>query len=360
MAAKTNSKSGGKRNPARAARPVASWRTDRGRRLLTIENAHFLVELWPGKGGAVTRYVHRPTGLDALWHNAQGQPPRLHGLDQPAGPGTDLFDTMDGSWYVSLPNGFFPADYFGAPLGTHGELRCVPWAVTEVRAAGESLTVTLIGKSVRTPLVYRRALTARTGSARLSWSETVENRAGEPLPIAWLHHPAFGGPLVDGARLVAPARSVSVNPTNTPASLQLKAGYKGRWPRVPERTGGRVRDCSVVPPDGTGSDHSVQLSDFSEGWGCVWNEGLGLGFAMEWDLAMFPHAWSWVHCGGGKARYPMWGQGHLVTLQPSTSPPAPFAELRRRGELRVVPAGGSVTAEMSTGFVARAEAPWPA
>ncbi len=267
-----------------------------------MENELYRVEIWPELGGAIVGYIHKPTGLDVIWHRPLGHPPRRDALTQPMAAGSDLFDVMDGSWYVSLPNGFFAGDYFGAPLGTHGEIRCVPWIVESIRATGKTLRVTLVGTSVRTPLVYRRELTVTAGSARLHWRETVSNRSSRPLPVAWLHHPAFSGPLLNGARLVAPARTVSVNPTNRPAGLQLRAGYKGRWPRVPERKGRRIRDCSAAPVAGSGLDHSVQLGDFSAGRGCLWNDKLQLGFAMQWDLAMFPYAWSWAHAGGGVPR----------------------------------------------------------
>jgi hypothetical protein len=293
-----------------------------------------------------------------MWRNAYGQPPRRHVIDQPVGGGSDLFDVMDGSWYVSLPNGFFPGDYFGAPLGTHGELRCVPWTVESIQSTTKSLKVAFVGVSVRTPVIYRRELTVRAASGHLHWRETVSNRSGAPLPVAWLHHPVFSGPLLDGARLVTPARTIRVIRTNKPSLMQLKHGYQGRWPLAPRRAGGRPRDCSQAPVAGTGLDHSVELSDFTAGRGCLWNEKLKLGFAMQWDLAMFPFAWSWAHADGAAPRYPMWGEGHLMTLQPSTSPPGRFPDLLKRRQLRVVPAKGSVTAEMLTGFVAQPEGPW--
>jgi hypothetical protein len=79
---------------------------------------------------------------------------------------------------------------------------------------------------------------------------------------------------------------------------------------------------------------------------------------MEWDLEMFPWAWSW-NCAGGHSQYPLWGEGHIITLQPSTSPVGRFPDLLRQpGALRTVPAKGSVSTEMATGFVTRGEGPW--
>jgi hypothetical protein len=191
----------------------------------------------------------------------------------------------------------------------------------------------------------------------LHWRETVENRAATPLPIAWLHHPTFGGALLDGAELVAPARTVRVFKADDPESIQLQAGYRGRWPRVPEREGGGVRDCSVVPAAGSGKDHSVQLTDFEAGWGCIWNDRRQLGFAMEWDLDKFPYAWSWAS-SGGIPYYPLWGEGHIITLQPSTSPVGRFQDLVEAGEVLQVPAQGKVSTVLKTGFVNRARGPW--
>ncbi len=345
------------RKTGRFTKPVARWRATPERRLLVIENSLFRVEIWPEMGGAITSYVHKADDLDIIWRNPYGQPPRSRLLDQPTAAGSDLYDVMDGSWYVSIPNGFFAGDYFGAPLGTHGELRCVPWRVESIQRTASELKVTLRGPSVRTPLVYVRELTIRADSALMDWRETVQNRSAEPLPVAWLQHPTFGGPLLEGARLVVPARKVHVFNADNPAALQLQAGYSGTWPFVPERVGGKLRDCSIVPPAHSGSDHSIQMSELSAGWGCVWNEKRRLGFSLQWDLDVYPYAWSWAH-GGGHNRYPLWGEGHIITIQPSTSRVGRFPDLLAAGDLRVIPAKGEVTATMRTGFVSTSEGPW--
>lgn len=351
----------GRQRPAagQTTKPVVRWVTEGGRRLLVLQNALCRVALWPEMGGAVTSYVDLASGIDIIWRNPYGQPPRTRVLDQPLAAGSDLYDVMDGSWYVSLPTGFFPTDYFGAPIGTHGELRALPWTVELVRQSKDGLIVTLVGRSVRTPLVYRRTLALGRNDPLMHWTETVENRSAAALPVAWLQHPTFGGPLLDGARLLTPARTVRVFQADNPEAWQLQAGYAGSWPFVPEREGGAMRDCSLVPPAGCGKDHSVQLTDFAAAWGCVWNERRRLGFALEWELAKFPYAWSW-NSAGGVTRYPLWGEGHIITLQPSTSPVGRFADLVKSGELLTVPAHGAVSTTMTTGFVSSPQGPWAA
>lgn len=321
-----------------------------------LENAAVQVEIWPAKGGAITRYVDRASELDVIWRNPYGHPSRLHPLDQPVAGGSDLYDVMDGSWYVSLPNGFYAGSYLGAPLGTHGELRSLPWEVVELQHTETEARVTLRGQSVRTPLCYHRTLTLKKDDARLFWREGVENRAAFSLPVAWLQHPTLGGPLLEGARLLVPARTVRVAMADDPTSLQLESGYEGAWPWVPERTGGGRRDCSVVSPADSGLDHSVQLTDLREGWGCVWNEERNLGFAMEWDLDLFPYAWSW-NSAGGIAQYPLWGEGHIITLQPSTSPVGRFEDLVATGEVMTLPPGETISTDMTTGFFTRETEP---
>ncbi len=189
--------------PAGPQRP-SGWEADRtswrrgspkaAAALLVLQNAFCRVALWPEMGGAITSYVDRDTGVDIIWRNPYGQPARTRVVDQPMARGSDLYDVMDGSWYVSLPAGFFPGDYFGAPIGTHGELRALPWAVESIERTETGLAVTLVGKSVRTPLVYRRTLTLGRNDPLMRWTETVENRSRSPLPVAWLQHPTFGGP----------------------------------------------------------------------------------------------------------------------------------------------------------------------
>lgn len=334
------------------AEPVATWSGDGAARRLVLRNGLFEVEIWPEKGGAITRYEHRATGIDVIWRNPYGHPPRLRPLDQPMAGGSDLYDVMDGSWYVSLPNGFFAGSYFGAPLGTHGELRSLPWEVVGLEVETDAVRVHLVGRSVRTPLAYHRKLTVRRDDPRMHWEERIHNRSSLRLPVAWLQHPTFGGPLVDGARLLVPAETVRVFAADDPDALQLESGYSGAWPWVPERADGTLRDCSVVPAAGSGGDHSVQLTHLSEGWGCVWNEARNLGFALEWDAERFPYAWSW-NSAGGIPTYPLWGEGHILTLQPSTSPVGRFDDLVAGNEVLFVDGGESIATTLTTAFVSR-------
>jgi hypothetical protein len=104
-----------------------------------------------------------------------------------------------------------------------------------------------------------------------------------------------------------------------------------------------------VPDEGSDSEHVVHLTDFSTGWGCVWNASLKLGFGIRWDEKVFPYAWSWAS-GRSVDTYPLWGSCHTITIQPSTSPMLPFERLLETDQLLWVEGKGSVEMAMTAGF----------
>src|SRR5690606_10009540 len=107
------------------------------------------------------------------------------------------------------PTGFFATEYFGAPIGLHGELRSVPFEVEILEESPERVRVKVVGKSIRTPFVLERTWELGRGSEVLVWDEKVVNRSGKDRPCAWQHHPTFGGALLHGAELRVPARTIT-------------------------------------------------------------------------------------------------------------------------------------------------------
>lgn len=338
--------------------PKANWIQDKGRDLLILENNCLRITAWPAFGGAVLGIVDCESGIDVMWHNPLLEPSGTCLSAQPVEGNSDLYDFLDGSWFLSLPTGFFPTSYFGAPIGAHGEIRSVCWEVVEITETDSRLDVRLVGNSVRTPFRVERTWTLLSGSRSLIWKERIINRSTRERPVSWLHHPAFGGPIVDGAELRVACREVGVYAGFDPEQVQVQPGYRGAWPWVPETPlgGGQQRDCSRVPPAGSGKDHSIMLTGFDIGWGCLWNSKLQLGFGLRWDETVFPWAWSWMNAGGPED-YPLWGRGHLATLQPGTSPVAPFPELVESGQVLTIPAGDFKETTFVSGFLSDPEVP---
>ena len=338
--------------------PRAEWIEWAGLRLLVIENERIRLVVWPEHGADLIEFRHKASDVDVLWKNPLVWPPRGRALDQPHGGRSEFYDTFHGGWFVSLPNGFFPADYHGAPLGCHGELHSVPWEAEILEQSSARVGVRLTGRGVRTPWALVRELDLAADEPVVRWRERLCNRSQTRLPVAWLHHPGFGGPLIDGAELVTSAQTVLTPPADRPELGQLRAGYRGSWPLVPEQAGGAMRDCSRVPAAGGDTEHVVHLTDFRPGWGAVWNGERALGFGLRWDESFFPYAWSWA-AGRGHDAYPIWGACHTITLQPSTSPLLPFARLLDTNQVLWVDGKASVETNLAAGFIAERTATVP-
>lgn len=338
--------------------PRASWIQWEGLRLLVIENESLRLTVWPEHGADLIELRHKASDLDVLWKNPRVWPPRLRALDQPHGTRSEFYDVFHGGWFVSLPNGFFPANYQGASLGCHGELQTVPWTAEILEQSAAKVRVRLVGRSVRTPWELTREIELRANDPAVRWHERLENQSGTRLPVAWLHHPGFGGPLIEGAELVTQARTVLTPPADRPELGQLRPSYRGAWPHVPEQRGNAMRDCSRVPAVGSDTEHVVHLTDFPFGWGAVWNDSRALGFGIRWDETFFPYAWSWA-AGRGHDTYPIWGSCHTVTLQPSTSPLLPFERLIETNQVRWVDGHAAVETNMAAGFITTRTATLP-
>ena len=328
---------------------ASAFRRD-GLDLVAIENDRVRLVIWPDHGADVVEFRDKRSGIDVLWKNPMVQPPRPGPLGQPHAGRSEFYDVFHGGWFVSLPNGFFPADYLGAPLGCHGELLGVPWTAEVVEESAGRVRLRLAGRGVRTPWQMERELELAAGEPFVRWRERLTNRCDRRLPVAWLHHPGFGGPILEGAGLVTTARTVMTPPSDRPELAQLRASHRGPWPHVPEEPGGALRDCSRVPPSGSPIEHVVHLTDFPQGWGAVWNPALGLGFGLRWDERVFPFAWSWA-AGRGHEAYPIWGTCHTVTLQPSTSPLLPFDRLVSSGQVLWIDGRAVVETGLTAGFV---------
>jgi len=246
--------------------PRTEWIEWVGLRLLVIENECVRLTVWPEHGADLIELRHKASDLDVLWKNPLLWPPRLRALDQPHGTRSEFYDVFHGGWFVSLPNGFFPTNYYGASLGCHGELQSVPWEAEILEQSAAEVRVKLVGRSVRTPWELTREIELRANDPVVRWHERLANRSATRLPVAWLHHPGFGGPLIEGAELVTNARTVLTPPADRPELAQLRPSYRGAWPRVPEQQGNDLRDCSRVPGAGADVEHVVHLTDFPFGW----------------------------------------------------------------------------------------------
>jgi hypothetical protein len=80
---------------------------------------------------------------------------------------------------------------------------------------------------------------------------------------------------------------------------------------------GGMTDLSRIPGPEAGSHDDVFLTGLDEGWAELANPGLGLGFRLDWDPAVFRWVISWQPFGGARAM-PLRG-AYALGIEPWTS-----------------------------------------
>ncbi len=294
--------------------------TERGYRVLALENALVRVEVLADKGSDIVSFLHKPSDTDFMWHRPGGL--RAAPLEStPRGVDEFVFvDAYEGGWQECFPNGGQSVVYKGAELPFHGELLTVPFGVEVLEDTPEAVSVRLTAETMRTPFRLEKTLTLRAESAVLEIEERLCSLAEEPLDVMWGHHPAFGPPFVDDSCRIdlPPCRGTTERSGPWPGSeLEFAAPFD--WPMAPRRDGGR-RDLSVVPGMESRTADWVRLHDFADGWYGVTSGRRRVGFGLRWDTGLFPYLWFW-HVFGGMPGYPWYGRNYNFALEPWTSYP---------------------------------------
>ena len=294
--------------------------TLQGYRTIALENELLRVEVLADKGTDIVAFVHKPSDTDFMWRREVGLQPAGLGAE-PRGADEFVFvDQYEGGWQECLPNGGASVRYKGAQLPFHGELLTRPFAVDVIEDRPEVVSVRLSVRTLRMPLVLEKTLTLRSGRAVLEIDERLTNLADEELDIMWGHHPAFGPPFLSPDCVVdVPAGKIAVHSFPEDPDKRFPHGSEFNWPEMTSVRGESI-DGSIVPgPESRGSDE-LCLLDLREGWYALTNRKLEVGFALEWDLEMFPYVWFWQVFGGGSV-YPWFGRMFSCALEPWSSYP---------------------------------------
>jgi hypothetical protein len=136
----------------------------------------------------------------------------------------------------------------------------------------------------------------------------------------WVHHPAFGAPLVaPGTRISTSASTILADSSLDGPGNPLEPGTGYEWPIVRARDGGQL-DLSVIPPAASGRRLLGYLGAFAEGTASIENDDLDLACTLSWDLELFPYAWLWQELGATEG--PPWlGRAYTIAIEPATSFP---------------------------------------
>lgn len=246
---------------------------------------------------------------------------------------SDWLSEYRGGWQELFPNAGDACTVLGVPLPFHGEVSRTRWQVVERGADRVSLTT-----PTRLPLVLERRMRLAPGGPVLLIEETARTEADIEVPFLWGHHPAFAA--AEGARIDLPADvRVRVDARYVPDLSDLEPRGAGAWPLAPERGGGSLVDLARI---GHGPvQRLAYLSSFGDqGWVAIRGVSPGLGVAMAWDAATFPHAWFWWEVGG--PGHPWHGRARIVAVEPATACPSDgLAAAVQRGEAHMLRPGES-------------------
>ena len=287
---------------------------------MVLADDRIRVTLLPDRGADIHAVEDLRTGVDVLWKTPWGLGRR--GADSPReGSAEAWLDTYAGGWQVLIPSGGGPSSHRGVHHSYHGEACSLPWAATIATAADGGDHVELRVRLTDSPLLVERVVSLVPGRGEVVVAERVTNESDRPLEYMWVHHPAFGAPLVaPGARIVTSASTILADTSLDGPGNPLEPGTSYGWPTVRARDGGRL-DLSVIPPASSGRLLLGYLGGFAEGTVSIENDALDLACTLSWDPDVFPYAWLWQELGATEG--PPWlGRAYTIAIEPATSFPA--------------------------------------
>ncbi len=320
---------------------------------LVLENEHLEVSVLVGKGTDIFSFRHRASGTDFLWKAPWGVRDPATTIQDTANSAASFLDYYFGGWQELFPNAGAGCTYRGAELGVHGEACKVPWSWQIKEETSRRISVRFRARMVRTPFLLEKQLTLEAGRATLLIEESVTNEGADAVDFIWGHHPALGAPFLSGnCRLYAPARVVETDDSNLFLAPQRRFES---YPMI-ETADGDPFDISRIPPPSARVTMQSFLRELAEGWYALVNQETGLGFAMSWDLEVFPYLWLWEELCGS-ADYPWWGRCYVAGIEPNSTPTGGgLAQAVENGTQHRLPPGKSLHSVLrATAFVTQGE-----
>jgi len=300
--------------------------TLRDLRVLRLENDQVSVGLLPEVGAKIWNFVHRPSGHNLLWHN-----PHLLPARQAFGASFD--DNWSGGWDELLPNDLPRPAPNGDLLPDHGEVwsQESEWEVLEDGPKRCSARFTTYGRVLPTRFEKVISLEGNDPFVRLHYTYT--NLAPYPIDFLWNIHPALA--VSEHTRLEVPADRGITDPWGED---RFEGNAAFTWPHATDRDGRKVDLRRVDPPDAGVADMHY-LIDVQEGWYAATDQAAGIGFALAFPRAIFPHVWLFRALGGWRGLY-------TLILEASTGYPYDLEVARQRGTCGHLDAGASIEAEV--------------
>ncbi|MEQ9405928.1 MAG: DUF4432 family protein [Cyclobacteriaceae bacterium] len=289
-----------------------------GLKAIYLENDLLKVGILIDRGCDIFEFIYKPSALDFLLRLPKGISNPQQQFSQIRNTRSQFEDYYYGGWQVCLPNS--PAfNYRGAELGQHGEVSLIPWNIVELQESKDILVLKVEVQPLRIPIAIVRTITLKKDDANLIIEEEVTNRSKTHLDIMWGQHIAFGLPfLKEGVTIDTNAKTMTTEPTMPDRHL-FKRNETYRWPEALNKAGESINSGKV---SALGENEYADLSYISgyekEAYYSIKNEGLNVGFGLQWDGLLFKDVWYWQERNATKD-FPWWGDCYTVALEPWTS-----------------------------------------
>ena len=177
---------------------------------------------------------------------------------------------------LTVNGSFYPAH--GRIRSTAAEKVCADAAFTEegytLTVSGEMREAALFGEN----MLLRRTVRTVLGSAKLEFTDVIENQAFRPEPLCFLYHINFGYPfLVPGARVVMPSMECIPRDANAQAGADHWQVMGQPRDNVPEQV--FLHRCAADKKGNT--------------FGAIVNDEMGLGVCVRWNVNQIPLVTQW-------------------------------------------------------------------
>ncbi len=295
------------------------------------------VVVLPRKGADIYAIVDRASGIDVLFKSPWGwcDPDTL----PPTGDSQqDWLARYPGGWQQLVPNAGPERRVRGVSRGFHGEAATTPWHVQSRTGSSAVLATRLPDEA----LSLTRTLVLE--GPTLTLSDTVRNDSAEPTEVMWVQHPGFGAPFIDGSCRLDFGAGTLISDAEAPGTAFAQdRSFDVSADAVTDFS----RDVRSVPGPGSRSSAFGALTDFSSGWFSIDSPNAGFGIRVDWDAAVFPHAWFWQECHASSGP-PWFGEAYVIAVEPANVLPGdPSPGCSDRGRSPVLTPGESWVGRIS-------------
>lgn len=306
-----------------------AWISDgwsyRGFPAIVLENDRIRMTVLPTHGAKVVEFISKEADRDLLYHH-----PRLD--VRPPVFGANVDDWWTGGIDEVAPTGH-PAVVGDETLPFLGEFWSQAWTTRIVDEGRAAVAVAMSCAGIITPLRIDRRMELRGGEAFVRSTHRLTNVGYEAVPFMWGIHP--GVAVRPGSRIQVPG-SLGIFHEGHP-NLGLEPGTPFAWPHLPAARGSI--DLSVAREPDPPSWELVFIDELTAGWLAVADPASRSGFAMSFDLAVFPVAWLWGVYGGWRGLY-------TVALEAWTAHPPRLDQVIGAGRARTLEPGESLETEI--------------